>query len=84
MFLELDMTMTYEIEQAIKQSLPDAKVEVSTHDDIHFSAIVIANSFANKTRVMQHQEVYRALQETFGVNWSDKIHALELKTLTGE
>jgi len=71
-----------EIEQLIKASLPDAEVTVRdlAGDGDHYAATVISASFAGKSRVQQHQIVYRALQGQMG----DRLHALALQTGTPE
>ncbi|HWM81480.1 MAG TPA: BolA family transcriptional regulator [Pseudolabrys sp.] len=71
-----------EIEQLIKASLPDAQVTIRdlAGDGDHYAATVISASFKGKSRVQQHQIVYRALQGQMG----DKLHALALQTGTPE
>ena len=71
--------MQDQIEQAILAKLPNARVSVSTFDGVHFSAEIYCASLTGKTRVMQHQEIYQALTDRFGANWSETIHALEIK-----
>lgn len=62
----------------IKQEIPDANVQlkslVADHD--HYAAIVISSSFEGKTKIQQHQMVYKALQGRMG----GELHALSLKT----
>ncbi|MGH6675097.1 MAG: BolA family protein [Xanthobacteraceae bacterium] len=67
-----------EIERMIKQSLPDAKVEITdlAGDDNHFAAIVVSSAFAGKSKLQQHQLVYAAL----GNNVGGALHALQLTT----
>jgi stress-induced morphogen len=67
-----------EIEQLIKQALPDAKVAIEDlrGDGDHYAATVISAAFAGKTRVQQHQMVYQALRGRMG----DQLHALALQT----
>lgn len=67
-----------EIERMIKQSLPDAKVEITdlAGDDNHFAAIVVSSAFAGKSKLQQHQLVYAAL----GGNVGGTLHALQLTT----
>ena len=57
-----------EIERLIKTSIPDAKVTIRdlAGDGDHYAATVIAESFRGKSRVQQHQLVYRALQGQMG------------------
>lgn len=49
-------------------------------DGEHFEAIIVSNEFAGKSRVQQHQVVYRAL----GERMKSEIHALSMKTFTPE
>jgi stress-induced morphogen len=67
-----------EIERMIRAGIPDADVTIEdlAHDGEHYKATVIAESFRGKSRVQQHQMVYRALQGEMG----GKLHALALET----
>lgn len=67
-----------EIEQLIKERLPDATVEIQdlAGDGDHYSASVVSEAFRGKSRVQQHQMVYEALQGRMG----GALHALALKT----
>ncbi len=67
-----------EIERLIKQSLPDAQVTIEDlrGDGDHYAAHVVSAAFAGKTRVQQHQLVYKALQGRMG----GELHALALQT----
>jgi stress-induced morphogen len=69
-----------EIERMIKQSLPDAKVEITdlAGDDNHFAASVVSSAFAGKSKLQQHQLVYAAL----GGHMGGVLHALQLTTST--
>ena len=66
------------IETLIKESLPDAEVSIQdlAGDGDHYAARVVSRAFAGKTRVQQHQMVYRALQGRMG----GELHALALQT----
>jgi stress-induced morphogen len=68
-----------EIERLIKRGIPDAKVEITdlAGDDNHYAAIVVSSEFAGKSKLQQHQLVYKALGETMGA----ALHALQLQTL---
>ncbi len=70
-----------EVEAMIKAELNDAQVTVKdlTGGGDHLEAIVVSSGFKEKTRVQQHQMVYRALKELMD---SEVIHALALKTYT--
>jgi stress-induced morphogen len=67
-----------EIERLIKQGIPDAKVEITdlAGDDNHFAAVVVSEQFAGKSKLQQHQLVYKALGQTMG----GALHALQLQT----
>jgi len=69
-----------EIERLIKASLPDAHVTIRdlAGDGDHYAATVISASFRGKSRVQQHQIVYRALEGQMG----GRLHALALQTGT--
>ena len=67
-----------EIERMIMEALPDAKVSIRdlAGDGDHYAAEVISESSRGKTRVQQHQMVYKALQGNMG----GVLHALALQT----
>lgn len=67
-----------EIEAMIRESLPDAKVSIQDlrGDGDHYAAHVISAQFTGKSRVQQHQMVYKALKGKMG----DDLHALALQT----
>jgi len=67
-----------EIERLIKTALPDAVVRIEdlAGDGDHYAAYVTSAAFKGKTRVQQHQIVYRALQGKVG----GELHALALQT----
>jgi stress-induced morphogen len=67
-----------EIERLIKAALPDANVEIRdlAGDGDHYAATVISPAFRGKSRVQQHQIVYKALQGRMG----GELHALALTT----
>ena len=70
-----------EIERLIREALPDARVEVKdlAGDGDHYAATIVSAAFAGKSRVEQHQMVYRALKGRMG----GELHALALKTSAG-
>ena len=68
---------TKEIEHLIQQAIPDAEVLVQSDDGHHFTARVIAASFADLSRVKQHQKVNAALKSVLD---SGALHALALQT----
>ena len=67
-----------EIENLIKQGIPDAKVTIEDlrGDGDHYAAYVVSEAFRGKSRVQQHQMVYQALQGRMG----NELHALALQT----
>jgi stress-induced morphogen len=67
-----------EIEAMIKQSFPDARVEIRdlAGDGDHYAATIVAEAFRGKSRVQQHQMVYAALKGNMG----GVLHALALTT----
>ena len=69
-----------EIEHLILEAFPDAAIEIEDlrGDGDHYAATVISGAFAGKTRVQQHQLVYRALKGKMG----GELHALALTTRT--
>lgn len=67
-----------EIERMIRVALPDAVIEIRdlAGDGDHYAAHIVSSAFIGKTRVQQHQMVYRALDGRMG----DVLHALALTT----
>jgi len=67
-----------EIEALIRAALPDAAVTITdlAGDGDHYAAHVVSAAFAGKTRIAQHQLVYRAL----GGRMGGELHALQLTT----
>ena len=67
-----------EIEVLIKESLPDAKVEIQdlAGDGNHYSATVTSSSFSGKSKIEQHKMVYNSLKGRMG----NELHALAIKT----
>ena len=67
-----------DIEQMIKEAIPDAEIQIEDlrGDGDHYAAYVRSAEFKGKTRVQQHQMVYKALKGRMG----GQLHALALKT----
>ena len=67
-----------EIETMIKTALPDAKVAIEDlrGDGDHYAAHVMYEGFRGKSRVQQHQMVYKSLKGRMG----GELHALALQT----
>ena len=70
------------IERLIKEGLPDAHVTIEDlrGDGDHYAAHVVSSAFKGKSRVQQHQMVYKALQGRVG----NELHALALQTSAPE
>ncbi len=68
------------IEELIKQVFPDARIEIRdlAGDGDHYAASVISSAFEGKSRVQQHQMVYKALKGAM----DGDLHALALQTGT--
>jgi stress-induced morphogen len=67
-----------ELETAIRELLPDAEVTIEdlAGDGDHYRATIVSAAFRGKTRLQQHQMIYRALGERMG----GALHALALST----
>jgi acid stress-induced BolA-like protein IbaG/YrbA len=68
-----------DVKRYIAEKLDCQHLEVSG-DGQHFEAVVVSEAFRGKSRVQQHQLVYRAL----GERMREEIHALSMQTLTPE
>jgi acid stress-induced BolA-like protein IbaG/YrbA len=68
-----------DIRNYISQGLPCEHVSVEG-DGAHFNAVIVSAEFRGKSRVQQHQLVYKAL----GERMREEIHALSMRTLTPE
>jgi len=67
------------VEQRLRAAFPAAErieVEDLTGTKDHYKAVIVAPEFAGKTRIQQHQLVYRALGELM----DGPVHALALET----
>ena len=71
-----------DLERLIKESIPDAVVTIEDlrGDGDHYAALVVSQEFSGKSRVQQHQMVYKALKGRMG----DTLHALALQTAVPE
>ncbi len=67
-----------EIESLIRAGIPDAEVRLEDlrGDGDHYAAYVSSAAFRGKSRVQQHQMVYKALRGRMG----GELHALALQT----
>lgn len=66
------------IRKLINEALPDAEVRIEdlAGDGDHYRAVIVSEAFRGKSRLQQHQIVYRALGERMG----GELHALALST----
>ena len=73
------MTTPQQIKAWLEAALPCEHVQIEG-DGQHFDAVIVSAEFRGKTRVGQHQPVYKAL----GDHMQSDIHALSMQTLTPE
>ncbi len=71
------MVSPNDIKQWIESGLPGSSVDCQG-DGRHFEARVIWDGFEGKSKVQQHQTIYRVL----GDRMREDIHALSLHTAT--
>lgn len=69
----------HEIEELLRQSFPDAEIQVNGDDGVHMAAMVVDESFRGKNRVQQQRAVYAALKGKMDGSNGD-LHALALTT----
>ena len=67
-----------QVAELIQRGLAGSRALVTSEDNVHFEAVVVALSFAGKRPVQRHQLVYAALGPAMG----KEIHALALKAFT--
>ena len=72
-----------EIESLLRETFPDAKIEVGGDDGVHMSAYVEDASFSGMNRVQQQRAVYAALKGKMDGPDGD-LHALALTTRSPE
>ncbi len=72
-----------EIEALLRETFPDAQIEVAGDDGVHMSAMVVDESFRGKNRVQQQRAVYAALKGKMD-GPSGELHALALTTKAPE
>ncbi len=67
-----------EINNLIKESMPDAIVEIKdlVGDENHYSAIIKSKEFKGLSKIEQHKLVYKSLKGKMG----NELHALALNT----
>ncbi|MEM9577191.1 MAG: BolA/IbaG family iron-sulfur metabolism protein [Pseudomonadota bacterium] len=69
----------HEIEELLRQSFPDAQIQVDGDDGVHMAAMVVDESFRGMNRVQQQRAVYAALKGKMD-GPSGELHALALTT----
>lgn len=69
----------HEIEELLRQTFPDAKIQVDGSDGVHMAAMVVDESFRGKNRVQQQRAVYAALKGKMDGS-NGELHALALTT----
>ena len=66
-----------QIEDLIREKLPNASITIEGEDGVHFSGVVIDESFKGQNRVQQQRAVMAAIKDKVD---SGEIHALALTT----
>jgi|TARA_B100001971_G_C17895003_1_gene385048 stress-induced morphogen len=68
-----------EIESLIKDSIPDAIINIKdlSGDGNHYSATIISSIFKGKSKIEQHKIVYKSLKGKMG----NELHALAISTM---
>lgn len=69
-----------QIAERIHAGLAGSQATVSSDDNVHFEAVVVAAAFAGKRALQRHQLVYATLGAAVGT----EIHALALQVFTPE
>ena len=67
-----------EITKLIKDSIPDASIEIKDlmGDNNHYAATIKSSLFNNLSKIEQHKLVYKSLKGKMG----NELHALAIKT----
>ena len=67
-----------EITKLIKESIPDASIEIKDlmGDSNHYAATIKSKLFNNLSKIEQHQMVYKSLKGKMG----NELHALSITT----
>ena len=67
-----------EITKLIKESIPDASIEIKDlmGDNNHYSAVIKSEKFKNLNKIDQHKLVYKSLKGKMG----NELHALSITT----
>lgn len=67
-----------QITELLRGSIPEARIEVRSEDNTHFTALLVGKAFEGLRPLARHQLVYRALGERVG----REIHALSIEAYT--
>ena len=67
-----------EIKKLIKDSIPDASIEIKDlmGDNNHYSALIKSKMFKGLSKIDQHKLVYKSLKGKMG----NELHALSITT----
>ena len=67
-----------EIKKLIKESSPDASIEIKDlmGDNNHYAAVIKSSVFKNLNKIEQHKLVYKSLKGKMG----NELHALSITT----
>ena len=67
-----------EIKKLIKESIPDASIEIKDlmGDNNHYSATIRSELFKNLNKIEKHKLVYKSLKGKMG----NELHALSITT----
>jgi stress-induced morphogen len=70
-----------ELQSKIETLSPETQVEITdlTGTMDHYQAVIYSSAFESKTKIEQHQIVFKLLKEELS---SGELHALTLKTYT--
>lgn len=69
----------HEIEELLRETFPDAQIQVDGDDGVHMAAMIVDESFRGKNRVQQQRAVYAALKGKMDGS-NGELHALALTT----
>jgi acid stress-induced BolA-like protein IbaG/YrbA len=67
-----------EVQARIEAGLPGARARVTSGDDTHFEAVVVADQFEGLRALKRHQLVYAAVGAAVG----REVHALSISAYT--
>ena len=67
-----------QIKDLIKESIPDASIEIKDlmGDSNHYAAVIKSSKFKNLSKIDQHKLVYKSLKGKMG----NELHALSITT----